>query len=215
MTIGMSSFKALYGYEALSFIDLVFDDSKVPRAKETIQGYQDILKALKDNISQAQNQQKMYVDRHRGERTFQVGDLVFLRLQPYRQSCLKSSGAEKLKPLFYGPYKKELGQQIVTSPELPPLDEEGKLTLELEGIADWREKKLRNKTIREYLIKWKGLPLDDASWEDPALGLSAARRREKERTPPWAATPTAAAAALWAATHSREALAFPCGRRPI
>jgi hypothetical protein len=30
---------------------------------------------------------------------------VFLRLQPYRQSSLKKSGAEKLKPQFYGPYR--------------------------------------------------------------------------------------------------------------
>jgi hypothetical protein len=158
-------------------MDLAFDDSKVPRAKETMQSYQDILKALKDNIQHAQNQQKMYADRHRVERTFEVGDLVFLRLQPYRQSTMKISGAEKLKPRFYGPYrilkrvgevayelelpegskihnvfhvsylKKALGQHVVASPELPPLDEEGKLVLVPEGIADWRERRLRNKMV--------------------------------------------------------------------
>jgi len=46
----------------------------------------------------------MYEDRQRIERSFEVGDLVFLRLQPYRQSSLKRSKAEKLKPRFYGPY---------------------------------------------------------------------------------------------------------------
>ena len=80
MSIGMSPFRALYGYEVLSFVDLAFDDSKVPRAKETVQSYQDILKALKDNIQHAQNQQKMYADRHWVEQTFEVGDFVFLRL---------------------------------------------------------------------------------------------------------------------------------------
>jgi hypothetical protein len=47
----------------------------------------------------------MSADRHRIEHNFEVGDLVLLRLQPYRQSSLKKSGAEKLKPRFYGPYK--------------------------------------------------------------------------------------------------------------
>jgi hypothetical protein len=78
-----------------------------------------------------------------------------LRLQPYKQSSLKKSWVEKLKPRFYGPYrimrrvgevayelelpegrkihnvfhvsclKKAVGQFINTSEELPPLDEEG------------------------------------------------------------------------------------------
>jgi len=52
-----------------------------------------------------QNQQNIYADRHRIERTFEVGSLVFLILQPYRQSSLKKSGAKKLKSRFYGPYK--------------------------------------------------------------------------------------------------------------
>jgi len=89
------------------------------------------------------------------DRSFEVGDLVFLRLQPYKQSSLKKNGAEKLKPRFYGPYKvirrigevafeleltkgrkihnvfhatclkKALGQQVTPSAELPPLDEQG------------------------------------------------------------------------------------------
>ena len=44
-------------------------------------------------------------DKHRIEQSFEVGDLVYLRLQPHIQSSLKKKGAEKLKPRFYGPYK--------------------------------------------------------------------------------------------------------------
>ena len=80
-------------------------------------------------------------------------------------------GAEKLKPRFYEPYrirrigevayelellegskihnvfhfsclKKALGQHVTTSTELPPLDEEGQLTLVPEEILDVRECKL-------------------------------------------------------------------------
>ena len=107
----------------------------------------------------------MYADRGRVERQFEVGDLVYLRLQPYRQSTLKQKGAEKLKPRFYGPYrvtrrigevayelelptgsrihnifhvsclKKALGQQVTATKELPPTDDEGHLVLQPEAIS--------------------------------------------------------------------------------
>jgi hypothetical protein len=195
MSIGMTPFRALYSHDAPSFVDLAFGDSRAPKAKDWIQENQDILKALKDNLQTTQNQQKTYADRHRVERSFEVGDLVFLRLQPYRQSSLKKSGAEKLRPRFYGPYrvvrrvgevayelelpegskihnvfhvsclKKAVGQQVTTSVELPPLDEEGQLVLIPEEILEVRERRLRSRVIREFLIRWRDLPVEDATWE--------------------------------------------------
>ena len=38
----------------------------------------------------ARNRMKQQANQHRYERTFQVGDMVFLRLQPYNQSYLLS-----------------------------------------------------------------------------------------------------------------------------
>ena len=61
--------------------------------------------------------------------------------------------------------KKALGQQVVSSTNLPPLDEEGRLIPVLEQILAFREKRLRNKTVNEYLIRWKDLPEEVATWE--------------------------------------------------
>jgi hypothetical protein len=47
----------------------------------------------------------MYAKRHRVERRFEVGDLVFFRLHPFKHSSLKMNGVEKLKPHFYKPCK--------------------------------------------------------------------------------------------------------------
>jgi hypothetical protein len=104
MSIRMSPFRALYGYDAPSFIDTVFGDSRVPGSKNWVEESQRILKSAKENLQPTQNQQKIYADRQRVEHIFEVGDLVFLRLHPYRQSSLKS-GVEKLKSKFYGPYR--------------------------------------------------------------------------------------------------------------
>ena len=89
ISIGMSPFYSLYGYHPLSFVDVMFWDSKAHRAKIWIQESQDILRDLEDNMATTQNQQKLYADRGRVERQFEVGDMVYLRLQPYRQSSLK------------------------------------------------------------------------------------------------------------------------------
>ncbi len=52
---------------------------------------------------------------------------------------------------------------------LPALDEEGKFILEPEAIIETRIKQLRNRAITEYLIQWKNLPLEDATWEDESF----------------------------------------------
>ena len=58
-----------------------------------------------------------------------------------------------------GPWK-----HIYPCDDLPPLDSEGKLILEPKIILDRHDQRLRNQTILEYLIKWKNLPREDASW---------------------------------------------------
>jgi hypothetical protein len=80
MSIGMKPFRALYGYDAPTLIDLVFGERRAPKAKDWITESQEILKLLKENLQTTQNWQKMSVDSHRIERSFEVGDLVFLRL---------------------------------------------------------------------------------------------------------------------------------------
>ena len=62
--------------------------------------------------------------------------------------------------------KKSIGQQIFISDTLPPLDDEGQLTLIPEKVLKTRERRLRSKTIKEYLVQWKDLPSEDSTWEE-------------------------------------------------
>jgi hypothetical protein len=150
---------------------------------------------LKENLQTTQHWQKISAERHRIECIFEVGDLVFLRLQPYRQLSVKKSGAENLKPGFYGPYrimcqvggvayelelpegrkihnvfhvsciKMALEQFISISEELLPLDEEGQLELVPEEVLEFWEWKTGSKVIRECLIRWRGISVEDTTWE--------------------------------------------------
>ena len=60
---------------------------------------------------------------------------------------------------------KAIGQSVMSSTNLPPLDEEGKLVLVPKAILDTRERKLRTRIVKEYLVKWKDLSEEDATWE--------------------------------------------------
>jgi hypothetical protein len=62
--------------------------------------------------------------------------------------------------------KRVIGQHITPIEILPPMDEEGQLVLILEEILEVREKRLRKRSIKEYFIRWKDLPIKDATWEN-------------------------------------------------
>ena len=50
-------------------------------------------------------------------------------------------------------------------PILQEIEEEGKIILEPGAITEIRTRQLRNRSILEYLIMWKNLPVEDSTWE--------------------------------------------------
>jgi len=60
---------------------------------------------------------------------------------------------------------KVIGNMIPIQTILLEINEEGKIILKLEIIIEARIKQLRNWEIMEYLVKWKNLPVEEATWE--------------------------------------------------
>ena len=102
----MTPFIALYGYHSPSITSSLRDSSKVQAVEYQKKHQQQVLQLLKDNLNLAQNRMKQEANQHHSERSFNVGDWVFLRLQPYKLMSFKNTKKDnKLPPKYYGPYK--------------------------------------------------------------------------------------------------------------
>lgn len=63
---------------------------------------------------------KIQLDRHHSGLTFQVGEMVYLRLQPYLQNTIARRSNQRLAARFFGPYKiLERIEQVAYKLELP------------------------------------------------------------------------------------------------
>jgi hypothetical protein len=59
---------------------------------------------LKDQLARAHNMMKLDADNRCSIRSFQVGEQVLLKLQPYVQSSMVSKPCLKLALKYFGPY---------------------------------------------------------------------------------------------------------------
>jgi hypothetical protein len=119
--IKMSPFEELYEYASPHIQTLSIPCNVQQEVQVTIAEKDHMLKTLQHNLTQAQNRMKKFADMKRTERTFEVGDMVYLKMQPYRETALGLRNALKLTSKWYGPYRvmKKVGQ-VAYQLQLPP-----------------------------------------------------------------------------------------------
>lgn len=132
-------------------------------------------------------------DKKRSNRSFQPGDKVFLKLQPYEQTSVSQRACHKLAFKFYGPfqvlakigavaYRLQLPVGSLVHPvfhvshlKATNLRPEQPVALLPTNVLDfqvplkvlhysWR--KVSNKMVRKGRIRWMGASGDDTIWED-------------------------------------------------
>ena len=97
----MSPYEALYG--KMSRTPVTWDNlvNKVVLAPELLKEMEQEVVKIKQNLKAAQDRQKSYVDKHRVNNEFIVGDHVYLRVRA-RKSSLKLGSCGKLSPRYCG-----------------------------------------------------------------------------------------------------------------
>jgi len=79
---------------------------------------------------------------------------------------LELPAATQVHPIFHvSCLKKVIADKLLVQTILLELDAEGKIILEPKVVKETRTLELRNRSILEYLIKWKNLPIEGSTWE--------------------------------------------------
>lgn len=102
---GTTAFEAVYGIYPPTILSYVLGTSWVEGVDGFLHKRDEILHSLHSHLLQAHDHMKLVVDCHRRYMVCDVGDLVYLKLQPYRQTLVELRASLKLSLQFYGPYK--------------------------------------------------------------------------------------------------------------
>ncbi|KAA8540064.1 hypothetical protein F0562_026756 [Nyssa sinensis] len=188
--------RGVYGYPPPPLLAHSLGTTAVQSVEDTLKSQDQILRLSRGNLHVAQERMKRFADLKRTEWNFDIGDWVYLRLQPYKQHSVVQRKNLKLSPRFYGPYqiverighvayrldlpstsllhpvfhvsclKRKLGAWNVLVTTIPPVVVGGGPQAEPEEILQQCLRKKKGRAVSELLVKWKGLGFKEASWVD-------------------------------------------------
>lgn len=103
-SIAMTPFKALYGRDPPMLIRYVPSGHDNTELHQQLIERDILLQQLKLNLQKAQQRMKAHTDKTRTDVSFEIGEKVLVRLQPYRQGSAALTKNQKLGMRYFGPF---------------------------------------------------------------------------------------------------------------
>ena len=103
-SIGMAPFEALYGRPCRSPTCWMDFGEQLLLGPELVQQTNELVKKIQQRLLTAQSRQKSYADKRRRPLSFNVDDMVFLKVSPWK-GIQRYGKKGKLAPRFIGPFK--------------------------------------------------------------------------------------------------------------
>ncbi|XP_019241246.1 PREDICTED: uncharacterized protein LOC109221241 [Nicotiana attenuata] len=115
-TINTTPFESLYGRPPILHLPCISGESATSKVDNILTNRELKLQQLKHHLLGAQLRMKNQADKHGSDRSFQVEDWVYLKVQPYKQTTIYPQPYHKLADKFYGPFQvtKKIGSVAYT-----------------------------------------------------------------------------------------------------